>query len=145
MFYALMSNKSAEAYEKLFGYIEENVFKLNPTSFMADYEGGIRKMINNLYPNAILLGCWYHFKAAVRRNCGRSLLLTIADNPNAGMVYRMLLNLPLLPPNKIEEGYGIIKRIAKECILFKCFKHIFEYFENFWLRVVNIYLVLQQL
>lgn len=131
-----MSNKSAEAYKKLFDYIENNVFKLEPTSFMADYEGGIRKAINSCYINAILYGCWYHFKCAVRKHCRGFLFQIIAENPIAGMIYRMLLNLPLSPSGKIYEGFQIIKRIARENYLFEDFKNIFKYFENFWLQVV---------
>lgn len=134
-----MSNKSAEAYEKVFNYIENNVnkkFKLKPTSFMADWEGGIRSAINHLYSDASLHGCWTHFRAAVRRNCSRYLLQTIADNPTAGTIYRMLLNLPLLPRDKIVEGFKIIGRIANHNHLNADFKKIFTYFQNYWLKLV---------
>lgn len=117
-----MSNKSAEAYEKLFRYIEDNVFKLKPKSFMADHEGGIRKAINKCYINATLSGCWYHFKAAVRRNCSRYLLQIIAECPIAGTIYRMLF-LPLLPSNKVEEGFQTIcsQILSKSLYILKTF------------------------
>lgn len=132
-----MSNKTADAYKKLFRYIEDNVFKLNPTSFMADFEGGIRKAITEFYINAILRGCWFHFKAAVRRNVSRQLLEIIAESTMAATIYRMLLSLPLLPSDKINEGFQIIKRITATNKLFKAFQTFFEYFENFWLQMVN--------
>lgn len=137
VFYAAMSNKTADPYEKLFTYIENNVFKLNPATFMADYETGLRKSINKCYVFAVLYGCWYHYKAAVRRNCSRTLYRLIAEHPIAGTIYRMLLNLPLLPSNNINDGYLIIKTIARSNNLFQKFKNLFEYFEGFWLQVVN--------
>lgn len=132
-----MTNKSTDAYTDVFNYIEENVFNLRPASFMTDFESGMRAAINKCYPNAVLHGCWYHFKAAVRRRCLKEgLYMMIAENPSARKIYRMLLNLPLLPPSSIEEGFTIIVNIARSERLFKYFNKVFGYFKSYWLQQV---------
>lgn len=120
----------------LFDYIESKVFEMKPAAFMADFEGGIRSAVNKCYPNAALHGCWFHYKMAVRKKCGRDLHEVIANNPTAGTIYRMLLNLPLLPPNRITTAFEIIKKRAMKKKLYKHFADLFEYFNNFWLELV---------
>lgn len=132
-----MSNKSAEAYQAVFDFIENKVFEMKPSEFMTDFEGGMRKAINQCYPNAILRGCWFHFKAAVRRRfMSLHMYRLITDDLKARKIYRMLMNLPLLPPESIENGYQIIKEEARSNKLTKVFQQIFTYFERYWLKVV---------
>lgn len=132
-----MSSKSTEAYEAVFKFIENNVFKMNPSEFMTDFEAGMRKAINKCYPNAILRGCWYHFKAALRRRfISLHMFRLITDDSSARQIYRMLSNLPLLPPLAIAMGYAIIKEEARSAKLTKVFRKIFIYFERYWLQLV---------
>lgn len=51
----------------------------------------------------------------------------------------MLMNLPLLPPDSIQKGYMYIKNDAIENEVFKELSELFEYFEDFWLRLVIIH------
>lgn len=133
-----MSGKSAELYKQVFQYIENNVFKMKPSQFMTDFEAGMRKAIEECYPNAILHGCWYHFCAAIRRKLVTlQLYQLIVEVPSAMAIYRMILNLPLLPSEFILEGFQVIKKIARDRKLYKQFKSLFEYFENFWLQLVR--------
>lgn len=135
-----MTNKSTEAYKAVFNYIEKNIFKLKATSFITDFEHGMRAAINVCYPNAVFHGYWYHFKAAVRRRClQEGLYSMMAENPFGRRIYRMLLNLPLLPSESIEAGYNIIVDMARDKNLFKRFEHIFLYFQGYWLRLVSLF------
>lgn len=132
-----MSNKCTEAYEAIFNYIENELFAMDPASFMADFEAGIRKAIKKCYPSAKLFGCWYHFSAAVRRRMTKNgLRKLIKDNPEALAVYLKLLRLPLLPPNCIVEGYNLIVKEARSKKLYSKFQNLFSYFEKFWMSMV---------
>lgn len=133
-----MSSKKAELYKEVFDYLEKKLIRLNPASFMADFEAGLRKAINEYYPEAILFGCWFHFCAAVRRKClSFNMHKLITTVPAARSIYRMILSLPLLPSNSILEGYEIVKREATSEGLDKEFQKIFKYFEEFWLFLVS--------
>lgn len=137
-----MSGKSAELYKEVFDFIEKKLFQLKPAMFMTDFEAGLRKAINEFYPMAILHGCWYHFCAAVRRKCmSFNMYRLISKVPNAKIIYRMILSLPLLPPESILNGYNIVKQVATEKKLSKEFKKIFEYFEQYWLPLVSFFLL----
>lgn len=135
-----MSGKTADLYKKVFDFIEKNLIRLNPAQFMTDFEAGMRKTINEFYPNAVLYGCWYHFCAAVRRKfLSLDMYELITKVPAAKSIYRMIISLPLLPEESILNGYNIVKQEAIEKNLDKQFKEIFEYFEQYWLHQVSFY------
>lgn len=137
IFYVLMTSKSTKAYQSVFQYIENNVFHLEPSQFLTDFEAGLRKALKLCFPSAIILGCWFHYCSAIRRKVlSLGLYKLIADNRNALSIYKKMMCLPLLPPESILEGYETILNEAEMNRLFKTFKKVFEYFEAFWLREV---------
>lgn len=135
-----MSGKDTRLYKEVFNYIEENVFKLMPSSFMTDFEAGLRRAIREHWQSIRelkLYSCWYHYCAAIRRRIRTlQLLELIADNSDARKIYRKLLSLPLLPTELIEHGYQLIKEDARAKNLLKAFRKFFQYFESFWLNLV---------
>lgn len=136
--YVLMSGKATRLYEEVFKFIENKIFTLKPSKFMTDFEAGLRKALNNIYPDATLHGCWYHFVAAVRRRIlSHKLYELIKENPIVKFIYRSLLNLPLLPPEDILNGYNIIKLEAKNSAFYEQLKPVLDYFESFWLALVS--------
>lgn len=132
-----MTGKSQDLYEKVFDYIE-TIFKLEPDSFMTDFETGMRAAIRKCYPQATLNGCWYHYCAALRRRlCSLQLLRIIAESKKARQIYRKMLSLPLLPKEQIRNGYLLIKQEARQNNVFTLFKSFFDYFDSFWLNLVR--------
>lgn len=132
-----MTRKTTECYVDVFQYIEKTLFKLSPTEFMTDFEGGQRKALKMVYPNAVLRGCWFHYCACIRKKAMKLKLKPLLDdNSGATEVYKKIMNLPLLPSRYIERGYLHIKQRAKTLNLHKEFKKFFEYFEEFWLAEV---------
>lgn len=133
-----MTGKSTALYLSVFEYIENKVFKLKPTQFMADFGSGLRSAINRFWPDAILRGCWYHFTAAIRRKLlSLHLYKLIEENSKAKFIYHAIHNLPLLPPEFILDGYNLIKIEAETYDLYNAFKEMFRYFESFWLTLVR--------
>lgn len=133
-----MTRKTTAAYAAVFKYIEGNVFKLKPARFMTDFEGGMRKAINDCYPNVVLLGCWYHYCAAVRSKA-RSLGLhnILKNNWNAMTIYKKLLSLPLLTSDKIIDGFMLIEQETINLGLHRDFEELLTYFKSFWLQLVQ--------
>lgn len=135
-----MSNKSAVTYEKVFTYIENNIFKLEPAMFMCDFETGLRAAINKLYPNSALHGCWYHYSVCIRsRFIQLNMYRLITENLAARKIYKKMLRLPLLPTQSILEGFEIIKTESRAMRLFREFKSVFQYFEGFWIKLVRLF------
>lgn len=138
LFFVLMTNKDTESYENVFKYIEDKVFKLRPAQFMADFESGLRKAISNCFPDTPLYGCWYHYCAAIRRRLMTlHMYRVITDDPAGLVIYRMLLSLPLLPRERILDGFNFVKNEALTNGLSKTFKAFFKYFEGFWINLVK--------
>lgn len=108
-----MSSRKTESYEAVFKYIEDNVFKLEPSGLMTDWEAGMRKALRICFPNADLRGCWFHYCQAIRKKFAKlGLHYTLVSSMDARMVKQAIMALPLLPPEKFEEGYDHIKDIA---------------------------------
>lgn len=134
-----MTNKTTEAYEEVFKFIEAESFKLEPSSCMTDYEEALRGAIKNVWPNCDIRGYEFHYKQAINRRCKADPILRelLKKSFMARKIKRMLMSIPLLPANKILEGYKIIPNFAKEKKLDRQFAKLFLYFERQWLRKVK--------
>lgn len=132
MFYVLMTRKTTECYSSVFKYIEEK-FQLEPREIITDFEQAMRKALNEQYPDTVLWGSWYHYCAALRKKhlkLGMNKLLKESDT--AKKIKKMLMSLPLLPPENFKEGYEHIKHSAKNWNLAEAFDNVFKYFQSYW-------------
>lgn len=57
-----MNKKTKKCYEEMLRYIKENVFDMEPSTVVTDYEEGMRKAIRNVFPTVKTVGCWYVFR-----------------------------------------------------------------------------------
>lgn len=141
VFYCLMTNKTIEAYQDVFKFIEAKSFELNPASIMSDYEEGMRIAIKNTWPNCDIRGCLFHYKQAIQRRCNADpilrRLLKLKNSFNARKIKNMLMNIPHLPEDKIMEGYESVRDFAKKKKLYAKFEELFSYFERQWLCQVR--------
>lgn len=129
-----MTKKSIECYDAVFDCIRNELFKLQPTEFITDFEAGMRQSIRKNFPEATLRGCWFHYKRAVRQKCSKlGIDSFFKSNRNALKIKRKLLNLPLLPAQHIPNAYSHIKSFAQRKKISKKLKALFGYFERFWL------------
>lgn len=130
-----MTNKSANCYKEVFKYIETKLFKLEPVEIMTDFEAGLRNAIRTVYPKTTIRGCWFHYCSAIHKKCLQLGLHSLLEtNPDAKLIRKEIMSLPLLPPPDIENGYKHIKNMAKEYDISSDFRKFFEYFEDYWLK-----------
>lgn len=128
-----MTRKTPECYLAVFEYIEQNLFEMKPAEIMTDYEDGMRLAIKRYWPNVVIRGCWFHMARAVNKR-HRRLGLSKIKNKNRKIIKRMLLCIPLLAADRIQEGFQAIIAFAKKKRLFKRFAMLFKYFERYWLN-----------
>lgn len=108
---------------------------MQPAMFMTDYEDGMRLAVRKFWPNIVLRGCWYHLCRAVNRRANKTGLAKILmTNDKAKAITSGLMKLPLLPTDKIEEGFACVQQFARKNKLQKRFSPLLEYFERYWLR-----------
>lgn len=138
-----MTKKSTEAYKAVFAYINDNIFDLNASSFMTDYESGLRKALKEMYPTAKMVSCWFHFCQAVRRKCSKipNFFAKIQKNEAAERLFLKFLALPLLPADKILEAFNMLK-LAANATSGIPFKSFLKYFESQWLQKVSLFLLM---
>lgn len=136
-----MESKSTTSYKQLFNYIEANLLNMKPQVIHSDYEASLLRAIRETYPSAKHVGCWFHYCQAVRRRLGRgkghNFFGRLKANQDAYIVYKKLMDLPLLPAKDIPEGFTIIRNEIVEKDLGVWFHHIYSYFKTYWLPKVN--------
>lgn len=131
-----MSRKTTVAYAHIFNYIENNIITLRCHSMMTDYEVAFRKALRELHTDIVLNGCWFHFCQAIRRKAMTikvlSALLRTGDVTTKKLFFKFMA-LPLLPANKIEEGFQLLKIETAEIPEFQEFV---DYFDKQWMQKV---------
>lgn len=133
-----MTRKTETAYKHLFQFIDQNVCSLNCRSFTTDYEIAMRNALRELFPNARLVACWFHYSQALKRkvaqipNFERFLRGSVA----AEEIYYKLQCLPLLPAHLIIGAFEKLKIEALKCDKMK-FTPFIQYFERQWIERVS--------
>lgn len=139
-----MNRKTTDTYKAVFKHINENIFNLNATAFMTDYECGMRIALREIYPDAKLLACWFHYCQAIRRKCSKivGFLVMLQKNKAAEKLFLKFLALPLLPAGKIREAFELLKLNANTLEnKKKLFPRFLKYFEYQWLNRVDFFLI----
>lgn len=135
-----MSKKSRLAYEAVFDYIENNLFKLsNAASFTTDYEVAMRAAIATCNPHAMYFACHFHFTQACKRRASQieGFVSLIRSNTNAESIYYRLLSLPLLPVDHIAPAFNELHTEARS-LKNKSMNKFIAYYRRQWiLKVID--------
>lgn len=108
---------------------------------MCDYESSIRIAAKKTWENCEILGCWFHYTQAITRKMKTisELVLLRKNNFAAMMCFKLFLNLPLLPQEKIVEGFEEIISYQEENKFKSSFLVFNNYFVNYWLKSLTSY------
>lgn len=129
LIFALMSNRKEISYNVLFNLIKSQIPQFAPQKFHCDYELGPMNAILKSFPDIVVRGCYYHWtrniwKKAKAYGCSK----TMSDR----RIVAMTAILPLIPADKILEGFHYIKQECNSnCTIDKFLKYV----ENYWLKV----------
>lgn len=135
-----MSKKSQAAYEHLFDYIENNIFKLSQTaSFTTDYEQAMRNALVKINPNARMYACHFHYCQALKRRATQidGFVNFIRSNKQAESIYYRIMSLPLLPAKYIVDAFHQLQKEAFE-VSKTGFRKFFAYYRRQWINKVNL-------
>lgn len=139
--FVLMDKRTKKAYDHLFNYIHNNIFKLDANSFMTDFETALQSSLKKNFANAKLYGCWFHFCQAIRRNIGKkfkNLSEYIRSDRKCSKVYHKFLTLPLLPAKTIPTAFSILTKEINTFDNDKKFGEFIEYFDKQWMKKVRL-------
>lgn len=134
-----MNCKKKKLYTKIFNKLKEDL-NLHPEKVHCDYEIAMRKGLLKVFPQLQVIGCWFHYKQALRRYArspqGKIQEILLSDTKAVNILHRFY-SLPLLPKKKIKKGYKSILKYQEDLKLHETFKSFNIYFKTFWLEKVK--------
>ncbi|KAL7304742.1 hypothetical protein TKK_0002979 [Trichogramma kaykai] len=112
--WVLMTRKNTKAYESVWTFMLNKFPTFQPRRVTCDYEKAFMKSTRRQAFQAHVRGCYFHFaQAIVRKAKSKGFSLFVKDNaiknPKGHELIKKLLVLPLLPEEKIQEGFEIVK------------------------------------
>ena len=137
--HCLMTGKDEELYEAIMINIRSLLPELNPTSSMSDWESAPRNALKIVYPNTLILGCWFHFTQRIWSEVQKfGLVKTFKENNEFASYIRKLMSVPFLPASLIQPTYSFLQLptnlIASETVKLE---RISKYFKKRWLTQIR--------
>ncbi|XP_029346571.1 uncharacterized protein LOC100574156 [Acyrthosiphon pisum] len=135
--YALMESKKKCSYQAVLSYIKTQLLpNFNPRKILTDFETGLSKTLQDYFPSARRVGCWFHHNQAVwKKMKSLGYLNLVNENQHALNTLRRIMVLPLLPGDKINQGLRSVKRYARRNDI--NMNLLFDYYERFWIAKVE--------
>ena len=106
--FALMEEKTTQAYEILFRVLNDSGFVIK--TFMSDFEKGSRNAVRNIYPGVNVKGCWFHYTQSIMRRVKKvGLQREYASVPFVNTTVRRLFALSFVKPAEVPDAVGAIE------------------------------------
>ena len=131
-----MNNKLKSSYIEIFNYINSNLLNdINEnnknTTIALDFESGLIESIKEVFFNAKMVGCYFHFKQALVRNAKK---LGFGKNNYKNKLLQLINNeLGILPFKNNGNLNYITNKLKEYNNTYKVFTSFLEYFKNEWI------------
>ena len=128
VFYVLLTSKTQQIYRHALHWVKNATqFKMRPLTITCDYEKALHNAITIEFPTAIINGCLFHWKQAIRRK----IIDLKFDEPVLDRFMNPISfsTLTVIPPNEIFK-YGI--PYVRDIVDFKLSEKDMEKIEIFW-------------
>ncbi|XP_046664293.1 uncharacterized protein LOC124356985 isoform X2 [Homalodisca vitripennis] len=139
VFSVIMSKRTREAYDSVMTFFVTKYSALNPSIIVADYDSRIQEAAKAAYPNALVVGAWFHYAFTLNRKArqlGYGNLLKESDS--ARRLIKHAMAIPFLPPERIWEGYNeLLSFAAINKNLDKVMANFLEYLKQVWIDGVG--------
>lgn len=86
------------------------------TMHFPDFEKGMLNALSECFPDADQELCFFHYSQAVYRNVEKKGLLALYNVPQARVLLRCFMSLPMLPPEEVIRGYNDVCQAFKELV-----------------------------
>ncbi|CAM4847238.1 unnamed protein product, partial [Rotaria magnacalcarata] len=137
--FILTSNRRHESYEAVFRCLKKMAihmgYELKPSTIVCDFERAFINPVVKELPNTAVTGCWFHFAQSCYRNIQKLGLMNLYDNDTDSRdLLRSFMGLALLPIDRIQEAFQILKLHAAASPHSKELKCFVSYFKSEWLN-----------
>ena len=83
--------------------MQKNI-SLNPSSILIDFEQATSNAINDVFPQASVKGCHFHYAKNVWKKIKNYGLVKLSKQENIRRQIANIISLPLIPPNEINNS-----------------------------------------
>jgi hypothetical protein len=141
VYYVLCTSKSESIYDDILHLIcRDTGKKLNPAEVVCDFEFSLISSVQQQFPNADVVGCFFHFKQVLRRRMKNERIteveISIAMEPG------VLDILTVIDPDLVDpKGLAWVKAdIKRRCVVKGCvysrveWRSFWAYFRRTWLE-----------
>jgi MULE transposase domain len=137
--FVLMNSKTKSLYRHVFSFMHR-AFGIMPGQVMLDFEQSSRKAASEVWREASIVGCNFHFCQALKRNAKQreEISALIKESDTAQTTLTMFMRLSLLPPAMIPDGITAIMDYQKKENIHESFHRFNDYFASTWFRKYNI-------
>ena len=109
--YALLSNKRQSLYQELFQLLGEFMGRGNsPTTITMDFELAAINAARSVFPDALLHGCYFHFRQSLYRKIQTlGLQQKYASDLEFSHNMKKYASLAFVPPDDVQEAFASLK------------------------------------
>lgn len=135
LIYALLPNKTAETYKKLFTALTTLKENLHPETYMADFEKAALYSFSQSFPNATLRGCFFHFMQAIWRKIQEQPQIRerYLQDPDFAFSLKMLPCLAYVPVEQVVEKFEQLLDTPFFNENVEILQPLIDYFEDNWI------------
>lgn len=136
--YILTTSKSKKVYVEILQQLKIMNSRLNPKTIIADFEVAFLKAVEEVFPSAVIRGCFFHFSKCIwNQICKCNLKNDYESNNNFAMNLKMLSALAMVPTDDVVGAYTkVIKCAFYTANEAKCDK-LLKYIEKTWIGKLN--------
>lgn len=136
LLFVYSESRNKNMYMKLFEYMK-NELKIDLYKFMSDFEIAVRISVKHFYPNALIVGCWFHFiNSLLKRIKKLGLQKLYNKDKQFNQTIRKYIALCFIPIDQVHNFHGIIvgeiNNITNEDVKAGLLQFN-EYFERVWM------------
>jgi hypothetical protein len=104
--YVLLTRKTENLYTRVFNSLFDLNENLNPDSVMLDFELAAINAISSVFPNAVIKGCYFHFRKAIYRHIqGTPADVLYKNDDDARTLLKSLMALAFVPESDVVEAF----------------------------------------
>ena len=130
MLYLFLQRKDAATYKEALNAVKTLRPRMNPQSFLCDYEQAFHIAVRDVFGNDVtLVGCLFHFGQCIWRKVqAHGLTESYASNEAVRMACKQLMALAFVPVESVVTAFETVQENAPDDVI-----PVFNYFEDTWI------------
>ena len=143
--YFLLPNKSQPLYVRAFGKLRELVGNgWQPQHVMLDFEAAAVNAVQEIFPQATVAGCFFHFRQCFQRRINDYGLRQLYTEAEGKTMLKYMMALAFVPPAQVRDVFQIVLQEINDwrATLPQAendgVQHLLAYFEENWLGGVAV-------